>query len=1555
MLTVAVVLASAVNFFAGESPKAAAGKAGQGNLNLWAGKTAAQWYIDMMDKIVQLSDAQKKSITQVIEARDKAMKEFQTANAAKLQAASKAMLAAYQSKDKEKIAKSQKAYQELYAPIHELMKKSQADLNNLLTAQQRAKQQEHQMSTWLKSLTDPAKLSDEQTQRARAAYAELAKKSDDAALWRKWPEAIQKILALEQKTHIFKHRQTSYIKAAFARANLTPAQWKQIDAAIDAAAKEFKPLLDWSAYQKLSEKVNALLTQEQKAAMKKPWAPAGAGGWTVSSPDRSPAVLARARRGGRPPRRVLAGFGGPTGAGGASQETEPAAGPRACRAGSGAGKPRGQGRIETRNVLLKAGCKPLKNIQDLIDAIQKAKDKDLAIELNRGGKAEKLTVRPAKRTACGLQFGGAGGKVIVLGRAESSRRRPARRRDRHDHEDRQKAGQNQGQAGKDLGGRRNGIGQTSQGFASLRRADVGRRARSHRSGRRRQAGRLPQRKIVIGMGVPGSNFRKRSSARKLTELKKHKFDRIATASNWAARPSHQEESIMKNLLFLSLTILCCAAGAAIANEYHVAQKNLAADDKNPGTADKPLKTINAAVAGARLKPGDTLYVHEGVYREAVELSCGNAYHGQPGAHVRIVAWPKDVVEIKGSNVVGDWKEYDGEAPAAAAAPAASKGKIYVKENWPHNTQQVFCDGKPLTQIAGFVGEGYVQEAWEGRKGKSLADLEPGSFYCDRGAKKLYLWLPGGEDPAKRVVEAQVRSGGIGTCDLNWYDIAGFKVTHASVGMGGSFGAHNTLENIEVAYADFCGIGVGGSFNTVIDCKSNYNGNTGISTYGRGHRVLNCEVRFNNRRRWNAGWHAGGMKNFSSDTVISGCLAEGNVQSPGIWFDGSNTGVTIENCRCSRNGLGIMYEIGERAIIKNNICCENAGRGIYISNSAYCAIVSNLCYRNGMSGIVVIGVEREGGTVGDEETTYTPARNNVVWGNILMDNCCPGLAIKGWEGRPELILPDEKIKSNAGNVSDYNLFYRSGKRGIPFWWNWGAMNCWTLKEWREKTGNDKHSIVAEPLFKDAARCDFHPANKSPAILFARPQMCVATDFDGKQRNDSPLLTAGPYEADPKFLPGSRPAAVSQPSAISFDYVKPLPKELAALSDAMTKELPLCKLPNGKTGFLLKDVPVMNENPPTAATLNKNMRSLRMGISRNAKTMCFALGLANPGKGVQLHCRITRQDGTVVELKWEAGKNIGPSLGPWDGKLSGDDKNAKTERRLAVQGRPGADIPDLLEQRQRVVSAEGHRVDPRRRLGRRADFRRDGEVTGDAPDAAAAAPHVQLPLSLAIGSFGFKLLGCKSIHQHQRIVVLRTRLGGDHFDGQPCRAGRGEDVDSRGLHRRPGPVGMLARGDAAPLLLRDRARLAQPTRTAYEGERLVVARQENLPLQGSRDVAHGFPIGAVQQDRRLVLVEDLAGRLRRGRVRRAGQAPPVFRAAVLTPQPHPSRREHLLRRRNHHRVQRAHLPRFVAEALDVPWGSHVNSSALARSGRIMPAPVRLVEANRRCLPGRDRRLR
>jgi len=53
----------------------------------------------------------------------------------------------------------------------------------------------------------------------------------------------------------------------------------------------------------------------------------------------------------------------------------------------------------------------------------------------------------------------------------------------------------------------------------------------------------------------------------------------------------------------------------------VDQNRAQAADTNPGTAEKPFKTISAGVA--KLQPGDTLWVRKGVYREDVRLKREN--------------------------------------------------------------------------------------------------------------------------------------------------------------------------------------------------------------------------------------------------------------------------------------------------------------------------------------------------------------------------------------------------------------------------------------------------------------------------------------------------------------------------------------------------------------------------------------------------------------------------------------------------------------------------------------------------------------------------------------------------------------------------------------------------------------------------------------------------------------------------------------------------------------------------------------------------------------------
>ena len=576
-----------------------------------------------------------------------------------------------------------------------------------------------------------------------------------------------------------------------------------------------------------------------------------------------------------------------------------------------------------------------------------------------------------------------------------------------------------------------------------------------------------------------------------------------------------------------LVVLLCVAAPAGGAVYYVAQQEPKASDDGTGTEAAPWKTITRALK--ELKAGDTLYVRKGVYREELILPrkdwnwkgvvrpafrSGTSY----AKMISIVAHPGDEVVIQGSDVVTGWKPF--------------KGKIYVRENWPVNTQQVFCDGVLLQQIAGTMPK-MLMDVWKGRKGEGLKDMEAGSFFYDLKEKKLYVWLPDGSDPARHAMEVSVREF-LFSLDADFVRVSGFKMRHAtisstvnwaSVGINGS---NNILENCEITWTDFVGLSVSGKNHTILRCRMNHHGNSGIGGGGSGHRFIRCETSYDNYRHFDPGWHAGGVKiiPYSSDILMTGHLATYN-EGDGIWFDWGNFNVTVENCVSHHNkGAGIFYEVSERGTIRNNVCYENASRGVYLSNSSDCQVLHNVFYRNGMSGVACVGVDRAGPPFGTEKTHRLPACNNVIWGNLFVDNCHPDLCPKQadgrkerWDTRPELILPEE-WKGNTGNVSDYNIYYRSPNRVLPFWKGWHITLLKTLAEWQAKTGNDTHSVIAQPLFADEARRDFRPAKGSPALRFVLPRMGSIRDMKGDMRpmNENARaktrFAAGPFEPEPE---------------------------------------------------------------------------------------------------------------------------------------------------------------------------------------------------------------------------------------------------------------------------------------------------------------------------------------------------------------------------------------------------------------------------------------------------------
>jgi len=157
---------------------------------------------------------------------------------------------------------------------------------------------------------------------------------------------------------------------------------------------------------------------------------------------------------------------------------------------------------------------------------------------------------------------------------------------------------------------------------------------------------------------------------------------------------------MRRAMAQSACVLVLAT-ATYAAELHVATGG---DDSSPGTQAAPLRTIQRAADLAQ--PGDTITVHEGVYRERVNPARGGEsdarriiYQAAPGARV----------EIKGSEIVKGWV-HERDDVWKVTLPNSLFGGFdpysdLIHGDWfdpqgrEHHTGAVYLDGDWLTEAA----------------------------------------------------------------------------------------------------------------------------------------------------------------------------------------------------------------------------------------------------------------------------------------------------------------------------------------------------------------------------------------------------------------------------------------------------------------------------------------------------------------------------------------------------------------------------------------------------------------------------------------------------------------------------------------------------------------------------------------------------------------------------------------------------------------------------------------------------------------------------------------
>ena len=213
-------------------------------------------------------------------------------------------------------------------------------------------------------------------------------------------------------------------------------------------------------------------------------------------------------------------------------------------------------------------------------------------------------------------------------------------------------------------------------------------------------------------------------------------------------------------------------------------------DRADGSVDAPFRTITRAAQAA--VPGDTVAVHQGVYREWVNPPRGGTV-GSPITYQAAVGPDGrfEPVTISGAEVITDWRPHPGaegrvwftEVPNALFGernPYAERigGDWFFDHVNTWHTGEVYLDGRSMyeSQTLGGVEHPEVTPDSFDPDGSLL------TWYCEVSDDVTTIWANfGGADPAEHMVEINVRTFVFwpSATGVDYIAVRGFTLTKAA--------------------------------------------------------------------------------------------------------------------------------------------------------------------------------------------------------------------------------------------------------------------------------------------------------------------------------------------------------------------------------------------------------------------------------------------------------------------------------------------------------------------------------------------------------------------------------------------------------------------------------------------------------------------------------------------------------------------------------------------------------------------------------------------------------
>ncbi|MGV8095408.1 MAG: right-handed parallel beta-helix repeat-containing protein [Mangrovibacterium sp.] len=428
---------------------------------------------------------------------------------------------------------------------------------------------------------------------------------------------------------------------------------------------------------------------------------------------------------------------------------------------------------------------------------------------------------------------------------------------------------------------------------------------------------------------------------------------------------------------LVLTLLISAGISA--KEYHVSVQG---NDRNNGSVSKPFRTINQAAQMAM--PGDVIMVHGGVYREQVTPPRGGNSDTE-----RIVyeAAPGEKVEIKGSEIIKDWKKLEHDT-WAVKIPNTFFGQFnpyadLIRGDWFNPTPK----DRKYRIGAVYLNGDWLMEAYRKEEVTGPADEKNPLWWAEVDSAYTTIWAQfKNTDPNRETVEINVRQTVFYPDKpfINFITVRGFIMQHAATNWApptaeqkGLIGTHWSrgwiIENNVVQYSKCVGIALG-KHGDEFDNTSANSAEGYVATINRalafgwnkgtigGHIVRNNTVAYCEQagivgsmgcafstvegniihdihvRRLFTGAEMAGIKfhgaidvQIMNNHIYRTCL--------GVWLDWMAQGAQVKNNLMHNNSLDIFLEVNHGPmLVSNNILLSERS---LLMNSSGAAFVHNL--------------------------------------------------------------------------------------------------------------------------------------------------------------------------------------------------------------------------------------------------------------------------------------------------------------------------------------------------------------------------------------------------------------------------------------------------------------------------------------------------------------------------------------------------------------------------------------------------------------------------------------